>query len=154
MLVTTGIPITSTIHSEVIDIIDPKNKCHPLKNFPIQASFATGGLLQNEAPVICGGYTGNNKDSNMKCFIVDKSISFNHSIDLIYERTGSASVVLNNSQLWIAGGDPRKAMKMIHLGKCTTLVKMESVPPINLRKHVLGKSSTPLKNGKLFSSKK
>ena len=107
MLVTTGIPITSTIHSEVIDIIDPKNKCHPLKNFPIQASFATGGLLQNKAPVICGGYTGNIKDSNLKCFIIDKSMSSNHSIDLLYERTGSASVVLNNSQLWITGGDPR-----------------------------------------------
>ena len=39
----------------------------------------------------------------------------------------------------------KKAMIMIHLGKCTTLVKMESVPPINLRKYVLGKSSTPLK---------
>ena len=107
MLVTTGIPITSTIHSEVIDLIDPKNKCHPLKNFPIQASFATGGLLQNKTPVICGGFTGN-KDDNLKCFIIDKSISgSNHSIDLIYERTGSASVVLNNSQLWITGGDPR-----------------------------------------------
>ena len=38
-----------------------------------------------------------------------------------------------------------KAMKMIHLGKCTTLVKMESVPPINLSKYDIGKCSTPPK---------
>ena len=44
-----------------------------------------------------------------------------------------------------------KAMKIIHLGKSSTLVRMENVPPIK-RKKELGKSSTHPKNINLSPS--
>ena len=70
------------------------------------------------------------------------SLIFHNSEAKIWQRTPykSLPLVIISTNISLP-----KAMKMIHLGKCTTLVKMESVPPINLRKYVLGKSSTPPK---------
>ena len=56
MLVVTGTPIENAQYSEVIDLLDSDTKCQPLMDFPIQAYSATGGLLQNNQPLICGGY--------------------------------------------------------------------------------------------------
>ena len=52
----TGTPIEDAQYSEVIDLLDSNSKCQPLMDFPIQAYSATGGLLQNNQPLICGGY--------------------------------------------------------------------------------------------------
>ena len=55
-MVVTGTPIENAQYSEVIDLLDSDAKCEPLMDFPIQAYSGTGGLLQNNQPLICGGY--------------------------------------------------------------------------------------------------
>ena len=66
MLVVTGTPIEDAQYSEVIDLLDPQAVCQPLMDFPIQAYSATGGLLQNNFPLICGGYNPFNGGSQVK----------------------------------------------------------------------------------------
>ena len=63
----TGTPIEDAQYSEVIDLLDSDSKCQPLMDFPIQAYSATGGLLQNKKPLICGGYNPFNGWSQIKC---------------------------------------------------------------------------------------
>ena len=59
-------------HSEVIDLVNPNVSCQNLANFPINVSFAFGGLLEDKVPLVCGGYNDQFKSEfgQSKCFTV------------------------------------------------------------------------------------
>ena len=78
------------------------------------------------------------------CVLQRKHVRQTQPKSKLFTNTVIIKVIIQKDMNWMIVLTT-KAMKMIHLRKCTTLVKMESVPPINLRKYVLGKSSTPLK---------
>ena len=84
-------------HAEVIDLKNPHNECK-MKSFSSTKVFgATGGLLNGDLPIVCGGIQGK---SNCRSSTDDATMT-----SLTEERSFSASVILeNDSELWITGG--------------------------------------------------
>ena len=83
---------------EVIDIENSQNQCK-MKKFDFRNSVfgATGGLLNGDLPIICGGIQGKSTCHG----IGNPSLM----TSLTEERSFSASVLLqNDSELWITGG--------------------------------------------------
>ena len=68
LLVVTGFPFLHGQKSEVIDLSDLNSTCQLLEDFPDFASGATGDLIQNQFPLICGGW--NYGAFNDKCFFI------------------------------------------------------------------------------------
>ena len=67
LLVTTGYPYENGQKSEIIDLPNPGSVCEDLPDFPIQVGAASGGLLLNNQPLICGGLSSNYE---LQCYIV------------------------------------------------------------------------------------
>ena len=67
LLVTTGYPYENGQKSELIDLLNPGSVCEDLPDFPIQVGAASGGLLLNNQPLICGGLSSNYE---LQCYIV------------------------------------------------------------------------------------
>ena len=84
-------------HAEVIDLKNLDNECK-MKSFSSTEVFgATGGLLNGDLPIICGGIQGKSTCHG----IGNPSLM----TSLTEERSFSASVLLqNDSELWITGG--------------------------------------------------
>ena len=81
---------------KIVDLKNPHNKCK-VKSSVFEAFGATGGLLNGELPIICGGIKGKSS-----CQAISNS---NTSLKLTEERSFTASISLeNDSQLWITGG--------------------------------------------------
>ena len=83
----------STNSTEVIDLENAAATCQPLPDFKTQTYQATGGLLNNKIPVICGG-----RFHEEECNPLDGTI--NSTID---SQRDSASVAVNGD-LWVTGG--------------------------------------------------
>ena len=90
VLVTTGTPFGNGVHSEVIDLKNPNSTCQSFENYPVAMDRAFGGLIQNDAPLVCGGFT---TESESKCYLVglDEVVA-----ELNRPRDSGASVVLQN----------------------------------------------------------
>ena len=86
-MTTGGYPNENGFFSEVIDLSDENSDCEQLENAPFQKLFATGGLIKENIPLVCGG----NENEN-QCFIVGQ----NKIIDMAYKRDAGASLVFNN----------------------------------------------------------
>jgi hypothetical protein len=95
-LVTTGLPWSTSVKSEVIDLEDSSNHCQVLEDYPIGVSIAVGGLLNQGDPLVCGGYP-----ATKVCHVVNQP---GQSSEMIEERESSASLTLNSSHLWVTGG--------------------------------------------------
>ena len=68
--------------------MDENSVCDDLSSNIYQTRAATGGLINGNLPLVCGGY-GN---FNNQCFI----IGTNQSIQLNQYREDSSSIVINN----------------------------------------------------------
>lgn len=95
---TTGFP-NNLKNSEVIDLLDSKNYCQDLSDYTYEVNWATGGLLNNINPLICGGRNSFNIDI-LECNI----IGTNEKLELMHPRTFSASIVIGD-KLWVTGGE-------------------------------------------------
>jgi hypothetical protein len=95
-LVTTGLPSSTAVKSEVIDLQDPSNICQTLEDYPIAVDAAVGGFLNQGDPLVCGGYPATNV-----CHVVNQP---GQSSEMLEERAWSASLTLNSSHLWVTGG--------------------------------------------------
>ena len=83
--------------SEVIDLRNPDNVCASFADAgPRQ--FPYGALLQKSLPVVCGGY------SNQDCVVIGRDTS-TPLVDLTFPRPESASVLIDDSTLWITGAE-------------------------------------------------
>ena len=100
---TTGRLTDKGQHTEVIDLANPDSKCDPLPDYPIQIFGATGGLLQDSSPIVCGGFDGSDLGRISQCYIIDGNETL-QTIDLNVYRWNSASVLLDKNTLWITGG--------------------------------------------------
>jgi len=56
VLIATGSPYETSVKTEVIDLADESTTCEALQDFPIQVTGASGGLLNDSQPLICGGW--------------------------------------------------------------------------------------------------
>jgi hypothetical protein len=97
VLVTTGMPDSTSAKSEVIDLEDGSNICQDLDDYPIQVQGAFGGLLNQVDPLVCGGRVPN---TNV-CYVVNQP---GQSSEMLEKRAYSASLTLNSTHLWITGG--------------------------------------------------
>jgi hypothetical protein len=142
--VTAGADIGSK-KMEIIDLNDPSKVCQPsgLDDYPIdEVGGASGGLLNNNIALICGGYDYNTEKTIDDCFaITDHSVEAN--VKLIQARTGAASVVLNGNTLWLTGGAWYNDTEIIT--KSTEFVKLTGTTPgPDLPLDVLGHCLVPL----------
>ena len=88
--------------SEIVDLtVKGGNMCNNWPNFPISVFGATGGLI-GDTVIICGG---EDSDSNYvdECHSLtsEKTTPVTH---LSVNRTGAASIVINDNTLWVTGG--------------------------------------------------
>ena len=122
--------------SEVIDLSNPNAQCDMLDDYPQKVMLSTGALLQNDKPLICGGWN-DQLIKNDKCNI----IGHEGQIQLQEKRAGASSIVIDEDTLWITGGVNNDG----HL-KTTELVNLKtlsSIPgpdlPIELAGHCMVK---------------
>ena len=88
LLVTPG--LRSPYQTQIIDLLDENAICDELPNHPFETGGgATGGLLKNKLPMICGGWDG--EDYVNQCFIIGQPGLIPMSEQKIY----SSSIVIN-----------------------------------------------------------
>ena len=88
LLVTPG--LRSPYQTQIIDLSDEHSICDELPNHPFETGGgATGGLLKNKLPMICGGWDG--EDYVNQCFIIGQPGFIQMSEQKIY----SSSIVIN-----------------------------------------------------------
>jgi hypothetical protein len=104
--VTTGFTSGSN-RFEIIDLNDPSKACQPVwsDNYGFNSvTSASGGLLNNNTVLICGGLWRTNPEKVLDdCFAIDGT-AIEAAIKLHQARFEAASVVLHGDTLWITGG--------------------------------------------------
>lgn len=104
-MVSTGHPWKESIKTEIIDLKNPENSCPQGPSYPIQVKVATGGLVQQNVPLICGGMTDVSLKFRQECFsITDNKMT--NIVNMTTARYGSSSVV-QNRDLVVFGGRNR-----------------------------------------------
>jgi hypothetical protein len=105
ILVTTGLTDGNT-KIDIVDLNDPSKVCQPsiLDEYPIDAvTGASGGLVNNNIALICGGLNFSSRERLDDCFaITDNAIEA--LVKLTQSRSDAASVVMNGNTLWMTGG--------------------------------------------------
>ena len=84
--------------TEVIDVQSNSNVTSSFGDIPSAREDAVGGLL-GSTPILCGGYYGGYQDS---CFTL-KDSQWSQTHQMTTKRSGSSSVQINASRLWILG---------------------------------------------------
>ena len=84
---------------EIVDLINPNTKYDLFARNVPRVYSATGGLLQ-KSPIVCGG-TDDNFEIIQDCHVIGQS---EMKIKMNTKRDDAASVVLDQSKLWIVGG--------------------------------------------------
>ena len=100
---TSGLPYENGAKSEVIDLANPEAVCQLLPNFPDQIYASTGGLINNETPLICGGSRGGG-DGATECFTIGKTEETTGIVTKMLESRLYPSSVVLDDRLWIYGG--------------------------------------------------
>ena len=79
--------------------------CKLLEPYPRDVMGATGGLIANQYPVICGGLESQEPIKFCHSLNVNKQLNGSHyNMSMLEARAFAASIVLNNSILWVTGG--------------------------------------------------
>ena len=86
LLVIGGYPFANGLYSEVIDLNDASKVCSRLSDPPYSFRQGTGGLINGNLPIACGGWSNTTYDS---CFILGS----NTSITMTAGRNGVSSIV-------------------------------------------------------------
>ena len=92
--------------SEVVDVGENSLYCRSLSDYPLQAQYASGGIL-NGQPLICGGIMGseNGKDPTSKCYIYNAtSLTWALFANMTLKRYGASGITLDNKRFLIMGG--------------------------------------------------
>ena len=102
--------------SEILDFSEEKNfQCFDWVDYPIGIFRVVGGLVGNIA-IICGGSSGDRHD---ECY----QVTSNKAVPLgkmTTNRSGAASVVINNDVLWITGGFNLSSTDFLYLNGTVT----------------------------------
>ena len=124
-MIATGDPLSASVKTEVIDLADESTSCEALGDYPIQVSDASGGLLKDSQPLICGGFNQYSKPNQIsECFIAGGATS-DPVVKLLTPRSGSAAVAINSRKLWVTGGYNYDSSYLAS----TEIVDIEANPP-------------------------
>ena len=106
ILAASGVPFgfdPSRDTSEILDLVDSTLSCQHLAPFPKEMRGPTGGLVDG-VPLICGGSESSDINSvSDECYIISKLTTSLVAI-MKEKRVYAASVVLNDTKLWVMGG--------------------------------------------------
>jgi hypothetical protein len=92
--------------SEVVDIRENSSYCRSLPDYPLQAQYASGGIL-NGQPLICGGMVGLEENNNAinECYVYNAtSLTWSLFASMNHKRYGASGVTLDNKRFLIMGG--------------------------------------------------
>ena len=108
VLIATGDPSSNGQRTEIIDVEDPNFKCKTIPNYPRQFYAATGGLIKDKIPFICGGYDRTYGRVSNNCFKYENGAwRKEHTAYLRNSRryAGYGSAVWNNQLVLVGGTD-------------------------------------------------
>lgn len=102
ILIATGNLIANV--SEVIDLSESGSNCSNFDNYPIDVIGATGGLLDNETPLVCGGRSPTwPYPLTNSCYIIGHGDDI--AVKMSVKRKDAASIVLDDGKtLFVTGG--------------------------------------------------
>jgi hypothetical protein len=106
VLMTTGWDV-GTQKIEVFDLSDSTNVCQRsgLVDYHFdEVSWASGGLLNNNIALVCGGYKYSSPDKRLDDCLTITDNGVEAAVKLIHPRSEAASVVFNGDTLWLTGG--------------------------------------------------
>ena len=92
--------------SEVVDICENSSYCRSLPHYPLQAQYASGGILDGQ-PLICGGLVGLEYSNNAtnECYAYNAtSLSWALFANMNEVRYGASGITLDNKRFLIMGG--------------------------------------------------
>ena len=92
--------------SEVVDIRENSSYCRSLPDFPLQAQYASGGILDGQ-PLICGGIVGleESNSATNECYVYNAtSLTWALFANMNEERYGASGIALDNKRFLIMGG--------------------------------------------------
>ena len=96
--------------SEVVDIRENSSYCRSLPDYPLQAQYASGGIL-NGQPLICGGVVGleESNTATNECYVYNAtSLTWSLFASMNHKRYGASGVTLDNKRFLIMGGSSQK----------------------------------------------
>ena len=92
--------------SEVVDIHENSSYCRSLPDYPLQAQYASGGIL-NGQPLICGGIVGSEESNNAtnECYVYNATrLTWALFANMTHKRYGASGITLDNNRFLIMGG--------------------------------------------------
>ena len=93
--------------------------CEKSKNLPIKLDKAISGNVENQ-PVVCGGLKSQSSYNNgleqkvvSDCYTLKNFTWHNSKSSLRCPRWGASSVMLNNREMWVLGGNPKSSKECV-----------------------------------------
>ena len=90
----------------MVDIRENSSYCRSLPHYPLQAQYASGGILDGQ-PLICGGLVGLGESTNAinECYVYNAtSLNWDLFANMNHKRYGASGVALDNKRFLIMGG--------------------------------------------------
>ena len=90
----------------MVDIRKNSSYCRSLPDYPLQAQYASGGIL-NGQPLICGGIVGleNSYNATNECHVYNRtSLTWALFANMNHKRYGASGITLDNKRFLIMGG--------------------------------------------------
>ena len=90
----------------MVDIRENSSYCRSLPHYPLQAQYASGGVLDGQ-PLICGGLVGLGESTNAinECYVYNAtSLNWDLFANMNHKRYGASGVALDNKRFLIMGG--------------------------------------------------
>ena len=90
----------------MVDIRENSSYCRSLPDFPLQAQYASGGILDGQ-PLICGGLVGlgESNSATNECYVYNaSSLNWDLFANMTHKRYGASGVALDNKRFLIMGG--------------------------------------------------
>ena len=108
MLVLTGFPLETGVHSEVIDIQNEDLSCTDMTNAPYEIYGGTGGFIENYKKyesdyinvgyyvLLCGGWDEFGFVDSNKCWSMGLNPPTLNTITMAYKRFYVSSIIINS----------------------------------------------------------
>ena len=113
--------------AEVLKLVAKESKVLPSKfSYPEKVEGATGGVI-NGIPFIIGGYSRNTRTESYECRKLT-SEGWQTFAQLTKRRSGAASVVLQDNQIWVTGGKnkPSNGWQKAYILTSTEIIDMKT----------------------------
>ena len=130
----------------MVDIHENSSYCRSLPDYPLQAQYASGGILNGQA-LICGGIVGleGSKDATNECYVYNAtSLNWALFANMNHKRYGASGIILDDNRFLIMGGSNANSTSEYILSDGS--VEAGPITPYGLEWHC----SVKMDNGKVI----